>query len=112
MLPICCLLAAMASSGSPSAATAQPKDPPAGFRAVFNGKDLSGWYGLDPHRAANLKGEKKEANLKLQRADFAKHWRIENGELVNDGTGPYATTEAEFGDYRVSRRVQDGRQGR
>ena len=80
--------------GQPSG---QP-NPPAGFRAIFNGKDLTGWYGLNPHSGAKLKGEKKEANLKQQRADFPKHWRIENGELVNDGTGPYATTEAEFGD--------------
>jgi hypothetical protein len=78
----------------------EPK-PPAGFRAIFNSKDLSGWYGLNPHSGAKLVGEKKEANLKQQRADFAKHWRIENGELVNDGTGPYATTDAEFGDIEL-----------
>lgn len=78
--------------------SAQTTSPPAGFRAIFNGKDLSGWYGLNPHSAVNLKGEKKEANLKQQRADFAKHWRVENGELINDGTGPYATTEEDFGD--------------
>jgi hypothetical protein len=83
---------------TPSTASAQQPNPPAGFRAVFNGKDLTGWYGLNPHSGAQLKGEKKEANLKQQRADFPKHWRIENGELVNDGTGPYATTQAEFGD--------------
>lgn len=91
------LLAAIVLSGNLAAAAQEPK-PPAGFRAIFNGKDLTGWYGLNPHSAAGLKGEKKEANLKQQRADFAKHWRIENGELVNDGTGPYATTEVEFGD--------------
>ena len=81
-----------------STAPAKEPNPPAGFRAIFNGKDLTGWYGLNPHSAAQLKGEKKEANLKQQRSDFPKHWGIENGELVNDGTGPYATTEAEFGD--------------
>ena len=84
--------------GISSSVSAQQPKPPAGFRAIFNGKDLTGWYGLNPHSAANLKGEKREANLKQQRADFAKHWRIENAELINDGTGPYATTEAEFGD--------------
>lgn len=78
----------------------EPK-PPAGFRAIFNGKDLTGWYGLNPHNGASLKGEKKDANLKQQRADFPKHWKVENGELVNDGTGPYATTEADFGDIEL-----------
>ncbi len=72
--------------------------PPAGFRAIFNGKDLTGWHGLNPHAAANLVGERREANLQQQRAEFANHWRVEDGELVNNGTGPYATTDEEFGD--------------
>ncbi|MEQ1748646.1 MAG: family 16 glycoside hydrolase, partial [Prosthecobacter sp.] len=72
--------------------------PPSGFRAIFNGSDLSGWYGLNPHSVVKLEGEKKDANLKQQRAEFAQHWHIENGELVNVGTGPYATTSEEFGD--------------
>ncbi len=84
--------------GSVAAARAEEPKPPTGFRALFNGKDLTGWYGLNPHDGANLKGEPKEANLKKQRADFPNSWKVENGELVNDGTGPYATTEADFGD--------------
>jgi hypothetical protein len=75
--------------------------PPAGFRTLFNGKDLAGWYGWNPHSSAKLTGEKLEANLKQQRADFPNHWRVENGELVNAGTGPYATTDAEFGDIEL-----------
>lgn len=75
--------------------------PPAGFRALFNGKDLAGWHGLNPHSVAKLEGEKKEANLKKQREDFPNHWRVENNELVNLGTGPYATTDAEFGDIEL-----------
>ena len=84
----------------PDARAADPQ-PPKGFQAIFNGKDLSGWYGLNPHSAARLKGDKKEANLKAQRAEFPKHWRVENGELVNDGHGPYATTEEDFGDMEL-----------
>ena len=72
--------------------------PPEGFRAIFNGKDLTGWHGLNPHRVAKLTGEKRDANLEQQRADFPKHWTVENGELVNDGHGPYATSDEEFGD--------------
>ncbi len=75
--------------------------PPKGFRAIFNGKDLAGWYGWNPHSSAKLQGEKKEANLKQQRADFPKHWSVENSELVNVGTGPYATTDEEFGDIEL-----------
>ncbi len=72
--------------------------PPEGFRAIFNGKDLAGWHGHNPHLSAKLKDDKKAENLQKQREEFASHWRIENGELVNDGTGPYATTDEDFGD--------------
>jgi hypothetical protein len=100
-------LVGLALPGTWSIAAAKEPSPPTGFRAIFNGKGLMGWYGLNPHSAAPLKGEKKEANLQQQRADFPKYWRVQNGELVNDGTGPYATTEAEFGDieFRVEYRT-------
>jgi hypothetical protein len=88
-----CLLVATATAADPA--------PPAGFRAIFNGKDLTGWYGHNPHLSAKLEGEKKEENLRKQREEFAAHWRVENGELVNDGTGPYATTEELFGDIEL-----------
>lgn len=75
--------------------------PPAGFRALFNGKDLTGWYGLNPHAVGKAEGEKRDANLKKQREDFPAHWRVEEGELINKGTGPYATTNDEFGDVEL-----------
>ena len=74
---------------------------PEGFRALFNGKDLSGWHGFNPHQGLKLTGEKKAADLAKQRADFPLHWRVENGELVNAGTGPYATTDEAFGDIEL-----------
>jgi hypothetical protein len=75
--------------------------PPEGFRALFNGKDLTGWHGLNPHSVVKLEGEKKEAALQKMRDEFAEHWHVENGELVNVGTGPYATTDEEFGDIEL-----------
>jgi hypothetical protein len=87
--------------GAPCSSPAEEPTPPPGFHALFNGRDLAGWYGLNPHSAVRLTGEKKEANLAQQREDFPKHWTVENGELVNDGTGPYATTEKEFGDIEL-----------
>jgi hypothetical protein len=74
---------------------------PEGFRALFNGKDLSGWHGFNPHQGLKLTGEKKAADLAKQRADFPLHWRVKNGELVNAGTGPYATTDEAFGDIEL-----------
>ncbi|WDI43434.1 3-keto-disaccharide hydrolase [Bremerella sp. P1] len=83
-----------------SAHAAKPK-PPEGFKALFNGKDLKGWHGLNPHQSAKLTGEQKEENHKKQRAEFADHWSVENGELVNDGHGPYATTDKDYGDIEL-----------
>jgi predicted O-methyltransferase YrrM len=75
--------------------------PPKGFKALFSGEDLTGWYGLghfDPRKlwamSPEERGKKREADM----GAFKAHWRAENGELVNDGNGPYATTEEEFGD--------------
>ncbi len=79
---------------------AEPSPPP-GFRAILNGRDLTGWHGLNPHSIEKLAGEKKEASIAQQRADFPKHWIVENGELVNDGHGPYATTDEELGDIEL-----------
>jgi hypothetical protein len=84
-----------------AALTAADPAPPKGFRALFNGKDLTGWYGLNPHSVAKLQGEKREAALKKMRDEFPQHWRVENGELVNVGTGPYATTDEELGDIEL-----------
>ena len=84
-----------------TATRAADQSPPAGFRAIFNGTDLAGWYGLNPHSVVKLEGEKRDAALKQQREEFSKHWRVENGELVNTGTGPYATTEEKFGDIEL-----------
>ncbi len=75
--------------------------PPKGFRAIFNGKDLTGWHGLNPHSVAKLEGEKRDAMLEKMRGEFAQHWHVENGELVNVGTGPYATTDEELGDIEL-----------
>ena len=49
---------------------AEPK-PPAGFRALFNGQDLTGWHGLNPHDTAKLTGEKRNAKLAQMRTEFA-----------------------------------------
>jgi len=100
MKPLLLTLAALVVAANTPLQAAAP-NPPKGFRALFNGKDLAGWYGWNPHSSVKLTGEKKDANLKQQRADFTNHWRVENGELVNAGTGPYATTDEEFGNLEL-----------
>lgn len=75
-------------------------EPPAGFTALFNGKDLTGWRGGDTadHRAyPALPDDKKKAWTD----DMLKHWKVEGGELLNDGHGKYATTEKEYGNFEL-----------
>jgi hypothetical protein len=79
-------------------------EPPAGFTALFNGKDLEGWQGgdtHDPRKLAALTPEAREKTLAAWTEDMRKHWRVENGELVNDGKGKYATTIKEYGDIEL-----------
>lgn len=65
---------------------------------LFNGTDLSGWHGDNPHVTAKSPVEDRETAIANQQKDFLAHWRVEDGELVNDGKGPYATTDADYGD--------------
>ena len=98
LLPSLAALLALAAS-----AFAQGQ-PPAGFTALFNGKDLAGWRGGDTfdHRKVLAASEPERAAL-LQKwtDDMLKHWKVEDGELLNDGNGKYCTTEKEFGDFEL-----------
>ena len=92
----------------------QDKAPP-GFTALFNGKDLTGWYGWGTQDPQELSAKSKEdqAAYRKQSIDggtvdgkgnpthLKAHWTVENGELVNDGHGLYATTDKDYGDFEL-----------
>ena len=85
-----------------STQSAQAGTPPEGFTALFNEKNLSGWWGLkteDPVKwkalSADKLAEKKAASLK----DIAQHWSVDGEELVNDGHGLYLSTQKNYGDF-------------
>jgi hypothetical protein len=77
------------------------ESPPAGFTSLFNGKDLAGWHGYNPHSVAKLTGEKKDAMLAKMREEFPQHWSVKDGEILNPGTGAYATTDKDYGDFEL-----------
>lgn len=86
------------------ASHAADNEPPAGFKALFNGKDLSGWHGVsteDPRKFAAMTPEERAEYRKKSLADVNQHWSVQKGELVNDGFGLYLTTDADFGDYEL-----------
>ena len=93
------------ATGADSAAsdTATPK-PPDGFTALFNGKDLTGWRGgdtFDHRKLLAMPAEQRDAQIAKWTASMKDHWSVQNGELVNDGKGSYATTEKDYGDFEL-----------
>ncbi len=110
------LAAVLAGVSLVSAAAADPA-PPEGFKALFNGKDLSGWYGwstkdptelwnMTPEERADYKKKSVEGGLTDAKGNdpgnhINAHWSVENGELVNDGKGLYLTTDKDYGDFEM-----------
>jgi hypothetical protein len=93
------LLFSLAASSALAAVT-----PPAGFTALYNGRDLDGWRGGDTfdHRKYLAMPEADRAKQDADwTADMLQHWRAEGDELVNDGHGKYATTIKEYGDIEL-----------
>lgn len=70
---------------------------PEGFTELFNGKDLAGWHGDNPHDTVKAAEGEREAAIAAQQPEFTAHWSVQDGELVNDGQGPYATTDKNYG---------------
>ncbi|HTU92220.1 MAG TPA: DUF1080 domain-containing protein [Gemmataceae bacterium] len=78
--------------------------PPKGFTALFNGKDFTGWHGMptfDPRKLAAMPGNEALVLGAKWMDDVQKHWRVENGEIVNDGHGVYLTTDKAYGDIEL-----------
>lgn len=78
--------------------------PPPGFVTLFNGHDLTGWRGgdtFDPRKLQAMPAEERAAQIARWTATMKGHWTVQNGELVNDGEGAYATTEKDYGDFEL-----------
>lgn len=85
-------------------AVAADNDPPPGFRALFNGKDLAGWHGQkgeDPLKYLTLSKEEQASFRQKSLEDVNQHWTVQNGELVNDGHGLFLTTNDNFANYEL-----------
>lgn len=101
----------------PRTARAETNVPPPGFVPLFNGRDLSGWYGwgtrnpeelrkMTPEERAEYKRKSLDGGLVdakgVDQGDHVRaHWRVEDGELVNDGKGLYLTTDRDYGDFEL-----------
>ena len=95
------------AAAAPQGAQRPLNQPPAGFVALFNGKDLTGWRGrqgdYSPYLEAKLSSEENAAKQAQWNADRDLHWRVdaEKGEIVSDGRGVFLTTEKDYGDFEL-----------
>src|ERR1039458_7729260 len=95
---------AFAGCRTPEKTGLQIKTPPPGFAALFNGTNLAGWWGAsteDPRQWQALPPEEFQKKHDASLDDIRQHWSVQNGELVNDGSGLYLTTEKSYGDFEL-----------
>jgi hypothetical protein len=103
-LSLVLMLLVAARQPAPAADAGVAATPPAGFTALFNGHDLAGWRGgdtFDHRKLLAMPADQREAQIAKWTATMKGHWRAEDGELVNDGFGAYATTEKDYGDFEL-----------
>ena len=81
--------------------------PPAGFTALFNGKNLDGWKGLmkppldNPIKRAALSPEQRVEAQKQADEDIRGHWKVENGEIVFDGKARSLCTVKDYANFEM-----------
>lgn len=104
-------LTALACTALPSTSSAEVK-PPDGFTSLYNGKDLSGWYGwgtrdprdllaMTPEQLADYKKQSVEGGTNSKGDHINAHWKTDGDEIVNDGKGLYLTTDKDYGDIEL-----------
>lgn len=77
--------------------------PPPGFKALFNGKDLTGWKGLvaNPKVRAKMSAEKLAAEQKKADQQMRDHWKVIDGVLEYDGKGNSLCTAKDYADFEL-----------
>ena len=72
-----------------SSLLAAPQPPP-GYTALYNGKNLEGWRGgttFDHRALLAMSEEERAAKIAKWNEELGSHWLVEGDELVNDGKG-------------------------
>ena len=85
-------------------ATLFAAQPPAGYTALYNGKDLAGWRGgdtFDHRKLLAMPEQERAAKIAEWTTTMKAHWTAQGDEFVNDGQGAYATTEKDYGDFEL-----------
>lgn len=92
------MLAMAAAAGCHSGAA-----PPDGFRALFNGRNLSGWRGLagDPPALAKMSDYQRAEAERAANRRMREHWSVADGVLAFDGQGDNLCTRRDYSDFEL-----------
>jgi hypothetical protein len=90
------------SANTQDAKLGKDNTPPPGFKALFNGKDLTGWQGLVPinKRAKMSPAEREKAQIAANER-ILPHWKVEDGVIVYDGKADNLQTAQDYGDFEL-----------
>lgn len=101
---LCMMLSACTQSPSPASGGAgrlNDNEPPPGFTALFNGKDLTGWQGLVEIHKRDPDPAKYAAQIEAANKKFLPHWTVKDGIINYDGKGNNLQTVKDYGDIEL-----------
>jgi hypothetical protein len=105
---VACILAVVVLAAGVEARQQTLNQPPRGYTALFNGKDLTGWRGRQPNynpvEEAKLTADALAARQAEWNAARDAHWRVDTarGEIVSDGQSPHLATIKDYGDFEMT----------
>lgn len=83
----------------PGKAGPHDNHPPAGFTALFNGKDLTGWQGLvEINKRSKMMADQLQTAQKMANEKYLPHWTVKDGILCYDGKGQSLQSAKDYGD--------------
>jgi hypothetical protein len=85
------------------AVRAEDNKPPAGFTALFNGKDFEGWQGnIDMKQRATMPKEKQADYVKQRTEAMKKNWSVKDGVIHCDSKGGISVqTVKDYGNFEL-----------
>jgi len=104
-----CVLACVFFAGTAAVAQAganaerPANQPPEGFAALFNGKDLEGWKGLVGNPESRAKMSPEDLKKEQAKADdkMRAHWKAVDGVLTYDGAGDSLCTAKDYANFEI-----------
>jgi len=92
----------LAGAGHPARAEEKLNKPPKGFKALFNGKDLTNWQGLiELPKRNELSPDQRQEQQAIADKLMAAHWTVKDGVLIYDGKGNSLQSAKDYGNFEM-----------